>query len=71
MYIVEDRMLWKGIVELGLVDEFFREIKASLDVLKNRMVRRMVPFEGRVLHPSVCPDLEGGGSGFPLPTPLF
>lgn len=41
----EDRMLWKGIVELGLVDEFFREIKASLDVLKNRMVRRMVPFE--------------------------
>lgn len=71
MYIVEDRMLWKGIVELGLVDEFFREIKASLDVLKNRMVRRMVPFEGRILHPSVCPDLEEGGSGFPFPTPLF
>lgn len=63
-------MLWKGIVELGLVDEFFREIKASLDVLKNRMVRRMVPFEGRILHPSVCLDLEGGGSGFPFPTPL-
>ncbi|XP_062605391.1 glucocorticoid modulatory element-binding protein 2-like isoform X2 [Saccostrea cucullata] len=41
----EDRTLWKGIVELGLVDEFFREIKASLDVLKNRMVRRMVPLE--------------------------
>ncbi|KAK3088803.1 hypothetical protein FSP39_023903 [Pinctada imbricata] len=41
----EDRLLWKGIVELGLVDEFFREIKASLDILKNNMVRRMVPLE--------------------------
>ncbi|XP_060076341.1 uncharacterized protein LOC132555968 [Ylistrum balloti] len=40
----EDRLLWKGIVELGLVDEFFREIKASLDVLKNGMIKRQVPL---------------------------
>lgn len=40
----EDRLLWKGIVELGLVDEFFREIKASLDGLKNGMIKRQVPL---------------------------
>lgn len=47
-------MFWKGIVELGLVDEFFREIKVLFDVFKNRMVRRMVFFEGRVLYLLVC-----------------
>lgn len=57
-------MFWKGIVELGLVDEFFREIKVLFDVFKNRMVRRMVFFEGRVLYLLVCSDLEGGGFGF-------
>lgn len=41
----EDRLLWQGIVELGLIDEFFREIKASLDLLKNTMVKRLVPIE--------------------------
>lgn len=41
----EDRLLWQGIVELGLIDEFFREIKASLDLLKNTMVKRLVPVE--------------------------
>ncbi|XP_071143043.1 glucocorticoid modulatory element-binding protein 1-like [Mytilus edulis] len=41
----EDRLLWQGIVELGLIDEFFREIKASLDLLKNTMVKRLVPLE--------------------------
>ena len=43
---LEDQKLWKGITELGLIDEFFREIKANLDVFKNAMVRRYVPLAG-------------------------
>lgn len=41
----DDKMFWKAIVELGLVDEFFREIKAKLDVLKHSMIKNYVPVE--------------------------
>ena len=46
-YFIDDKMFWKAIVELGLVDEFFREIKAKLDVLKHSMIKNYVPVEGR------------------------
>lgn len=39
----EDTMFWRAIVQLGLVDEFFREIKAKLDVLKANMIKNYVP----------------------------
>ncbi|KAL3887905.1 hypothetical protein ACJMK2_000292 [Sinanodonta woodiana] len=40
----DDQMFWKAIVELGLIDEFFREIKSSLDILKNSMIKNFVPL---------------------------
>lgn len=42
----DDVMFWRTIVQLGLIDEFFREIKAKLDVLKGNMVRNCIPLEG-------------------------
>ena len=44
---VEDKMFWKAIVELGLVDEFFREIKSKLDGLKHSMIKNYVPIDGK------------------------
>ncbi|KAH3748667.1 glucocorticoid modulatory element-binding protein 1-like isoform X2 [Dreissena polymorpha] len=41
----DDVMFWRTIVQLGLIDEFFREIKAKLDVLKGNMVRNCIPLE--------------------------
>lgn len=41
-------MFWKGIVELGLADSFFREIKTSIDNLKNSMIKNYVPLGGNV-----------------------
>lgn len=41
----DDKLFWKAIVELGLVDEFFREIKSKLDVLKHSMIKNYVPLE--------------------------
>lgn len=41
----DDKMFWKAIVELGLVDEFFREIKSKLDVLKHNLIKNYVPLE--------------------------
>lgn len=39
----EDAMFWRAIVQLGLIDEFFREVKSKLDVLKASMVKNYVP----------------------------
>lgn len=47
LIILDDVMFWRAIVQLGLVDEFFREVKAKLDVLKADMVRNCVPKEGK------------------------
>ena len=45
----EDKSFWKAIVELGLVDEFFREIKAKLDGLKHSMIKNYVPIDGKLI----------------------
>ena len=47
LFFIDDKMFWKAIVELGLVDEFFREIKSKLDVLKHNLIKNYVPLEGR------------------------
>lgn len=47
-------MFWKAIVELGLIDEFFREIKSKLDVLKHNLIKNYVPFEGKFLSILDC-----------------
>ncbi|XP_060598089.1 uncharacterized protein LOC132751892 [Ruditapes philippinarum] len=39
----EDAMFWRAIVQLGLIDEFFREVKSKLDVLKASMIKNYVP----------------------------
>ncbi|KAL4218452.1 Glucocorticoid modulatory element binding protein 2 [Mactra antiquata] len=39
----EDAMFWRAIVQLGLIDEFFREVKSKLDVLKASMIKNFVP----------------------------
>lgn len=43
----DDVVFWRAIVQLGLVDEFFREVKARLDVLKANMVKNFVPVDGK------------------------
>lgn len=35
----ESQLFWKGIIELGLADEIFREIKTTLDNLKLNLIR--------------------------------
>lgn len=35
----ESQLFWKGIIELGLADEIFREIKTTLDNLKVNLIR--------------------------------
>ena len=40
-------MFWRAIVQLGLIDEFFREIKSKLDVLKVSMIKNFVPLTGK------------------------
>lgn len=40
----EDVMFWRAIVQLGLIDEFFREIKSKLDLLKVTMIKQFVPI---------------------------
>jgi hypothetical protein len=57
----EDAMFWRAIVQLGLIDEFFREVKSKLDVLKASMIKNYVPVGGNVLyliHCEVCPGFE-------------
>ena len=48
--LTDDVLFWRAIVQLGLVDEFFREVKAKLDVLKGEMVKNCVPLEGNCLR---------------------
>ena len=43
----EERKLWLLIRDLGLMDQFFCEIKSSLDNLKNDLVSRDVREEGK------------------------
>ncbi|XP_067665632.1 uncharacterized protein [Haliotis asinina] len=38
----EDRQFWIGIMELGLLEHFFREIKITLDVFKSDLVTHQV-----------------------------
>ncbi|CAI9718986.1 modulatory element-binding 1-like isoform X1 [Octopus vulgaris] len=41
----ESQLFWKGIIELGLADEIFREIKTTLDNLKHNLIRNQCPLE--------------------------
>ncbi|GAB1599709.1 glucocorticoid modulatory element-binding protein 1-like isoform X1 [Argonauta hians] len=41
----ESQLFWKGIIELGLADEIFREIKTTLDTLKYNLIRNQCPLE--------------------------
>ncbi|XP_029638206.1 glucocorticoid modulatory element-binding protein 1-like isoform X1 [Octopus sinensis] len=41
----ESQLFWKGIIELGLADEIFREIKTTLDNLKYNLIRNQCPLE--------------------------
>ena len=46
LFSTEDQLFWRAIVQLGLVDEFFREIKSKLDMLKFNMVKNFVNLTG-------------------------
>ncbi|XP_013418388.1 glucocorticoid modulatory element-binding protein 1 [Lingula anatina] len=37
--VLESQLFWRGIMEVGLLDEFFREIKQGLDTLKNSLIK--------------------------------
>ncbi len=37
-------------MEVGLLDEFIRDMKNSLDVLKNDFIKGRTPQEGRYKH---------------------
>ncbi|XP_029634389.1 glucocorticoid modulatory element-binding protein 1 isoform X1 [Octopus sinensis] len=41
----ESQLFWKGIIELGLADEIFREFKNTLDNIKYKLIRNQCPLE--------------------------
>lgn len=43
----EDRQFWIGIMELGLLEHFFREIKITLDIFKSDLVTHQVRASGK------------------------
>lgn len=49
LFFAEDAMFWRAIVQLGLIDEFFREVKTKLDILKASMIKNYVPVGGKLM----------------------
>lgn len=45
LIVAESESFWKGIMDIGLLDPFVREIKTALDSMKNDL-RRGAHFEG-------------------------
>ena len=44
--ILDSESFWRGILEVGLIDEFIRLMKNSLDVLKNDLIKGRATHEG-------------------------
>ncbi len=55
----DSQTFWQGILQVGLIDDFFREIKYGLDALKHELIRSRGAVDGELCHRlcvSICPD---------------
>lgn len=45
--VADSQTFWQGILQVGLIDDFFREMKHGLDTLKHELIRSRGGAEGQ------------------------